>query len=422
MQKKRIVVTGMGLVSCFGTDVEEFYQKLLQGQSGVVPFPGDTYAEFPTRFAGWIPEFDPSPYLDKKQARRVDPFVRYAIVAGKKALENAQLGMDALALLDKTRAGIVIGSGMGGMKVFSDGVETVITKGFKRLTPFFVPFIITNMAGALLAIDLGFMGPNYSISTACATANYSICAAADHIMRGDADLMICGGSEASITPIGVSGFVACKALSERNEDPAKASRPWDKGRDGFVMGEGAGVLVLESLEHALKRGAPILAEYLGGGVSCDAHHMTDPREDGLGVSLCIERALAQAGIPKEQVNYINAHATSTLAGDLCEVKGLRKVFGSHISQMKMNATKSMIGHCLGAAGGIEAIATIQAIQTGMIHPTINLENPEEEIGDIGVPVKAEPLKITAALSNSFGFGGHNSALLFGPYIPGSGNS
>ena len=230
--------------------------------------------------------------------------------------------------------------------------------------------------------------------------------------------MLCGGAEAPINPIGLSGFVACKALSERNEDPQKASRPWDKQRDGFVMGEGAGVLLLESLEHALARGATILAEYVGGGISCDAHHMTDPRSDGLGVSTCIENALKQSGMEKEQINYVNAHATSTIAGDLCEVRAIRNVFGPHAENMKMNATKSMTGHCLGAAGGIEAIATIKAIETGMLHPTINLDDPEEELGGIDVVANvAKPHKVTGALSNSFGFGGHNSALIFAPYHP-----
>jgi 3-oxoacyl-[acyl-carrier-protein] synthase II len=418
MNKKRVVVTGMGIVSCFGTDVDEFYQQLLAGNSGIVPIEEFPCQDFPTRFAGVVRNFDVGNYLDKKQARRVDPFIRYTAVAGKKALEHGKLTGDALSKLDKTRSGVLIGSGMGGMNVFYEGTETLLTKGYKRITPFFVPFIITNMGGALLAIDLGFMGPNYSISTACATSNYCIYSAAQHIMRGEADLMLCGGTESPINPIGVAGFVACKALSERNDDPKKASRPWDKKRDGFVMGEGAGVLLLESLEHALERGAPILAEYLGGGISCDAHHMTDPRDDGLGVSLCIDAALKEAGIPKEQINYVNAHATSTLAGDLCEVRALKKVFGPHVYNMKMNATKSMIGHCLGAAGGIEAIATIKAIETGMLHPTINLEEPEEELAGIDVVPNAPiPHKVTAGLSNSFGFGGHNSALIFAPYQP-----
>lgn len=413
MKKKRIVVTGMGLVSCFGTDIDHFYQQLLAGQSGIAPIEDFPCQEYPTRFAGVVRNFDCGDYLDKKQARRVDPYIRFTVVAGKKALEMSKVSLDQL---DKNRCGVIIGSGMGGMNVFFDGVETVITKGFKRLTPFFIPYIITNMGGALLAIDLGFMGPNYSISTACATANYSICAAADHIRKGEADLMICGGAEASVNIIGLAGFVAIKALSERNDAPQKASRPWDQDRDGFVMGEGSGVLVLEELEHALARGAPILAEYLGGAISCDAYHMTDPRSDGAGVALCIEKALHDAGISKEKIDYVNAHATSTLVGDVAEINALKRVFGDQMSRIKVNATKSMIGHCLGAAGGIEAIATIKAIETGMLHPTINLDNPIPEIEGIDVVRgSAKPYKVHAALSNSFGFGGHNSTLIFAPY-------
>ncbi len=416
MQRKRVVVTGMGVVSCFGTDLDEFYNQLLAGKSGIVPIEEFPCQDFPTRFAGVVRNFEVGDYLDKKQARRVDPFIRYTAVAGKKALEHGKLSGEALDKLDKSRCGVLIGSGMGGMTVFYDGTETLLTKGFKRITPFFVPFIITNMGGALLAIDIGFMGPNYSISTACATSNYCIYSAAKHIMSGEADVMLCGGTESPINPIGVAGFVACRALSERNDEPQKASRPWDKQRDGFVMGEGAGVLLLESLDHALARGAPILAEYLGGGITCDAHHMTDPRADGLGVGLCIENAIKEAGISKEDINYINAHATSTLAGDLCEVRAVKQVFGPHVKNIKMNATKSMIGHCLGAAGGIEAIATIKAIETGLLHPTINLDEPEEELAGIDVVANtAKPHTIKAALSNSFGFGGHNSTLIFAPY-------
>lgn len=416
MDKKRIVITGMGVACCFGSDVDEFYDKLLAGTSGITPIEGFNVADYPTRFAGEIKQFDTGVYLDKKQARRVDPFVRYTMVSGKKALEMSGLTGDALQTIDKTRVGVLIGSGMGGMAVYSEGVETLVTKGFKRVSPFFVPYIITNMAGALLAIDMGFMGPNYSISTACATANNCIVSAAEHIRLGHADVMVCGGAEAAVLPIGLAGFVACRALSERNDDPTKASRPWDKNRDGFVMGEGAGVLVLESLEHALKRGAPILAEYLGGGVSCDANHMTDPRADGMGVKLCIDAAIKDAGIEKEQVNYINAHATSTLAGDLAEINALRGAFGDHLRSVKINATKSMIGHCLGAAGGLEAVATIQAIRRGIVHPTINLDDPEDAVLDLDlVPKVAKQHKITAAISNSFGFGGHNSTIVFAPY-------
>ncbi len=417
MNKKRIVVTGMGLVSCFGSDINHFYQQLLAGKSGVRPIAGFPCEEFPTRFAAAVDQFNPDGYLDKKQARRVDPFICYTVVAGKRALEMGGLTGEAFDRLDKERCGILIGSGMGGMNVFYEGVETLLHKGHKRLTPFFVPYIITNMGGALLGIELGFRGPNYSISTACATANYCIAAAANHIRNGHADLMLCGGAESAINPIGLAGFVAIKALSERNEAPEQASRPWDQARDGFVMGEGAGVLLLESLESALARGAPIYAEYLGGAINCDAHHMTDPRADGLGVSSCIEEAIKDAGIDKSQINYINAHATSTPAGDLCEFQALQNVFGEGLSSIAMNATKSMIGHCLGAAGGIEAIATVMAIQTGMLHPTINSENLEPAVAGVNIVSSvAAPCQVRAALSNSFGFGGHNSSLIFAPYL------
>lgn len=414
MKKKRIVITGMGIVSCFGNDVDIFYDNLLAGKSGVGPltrFPCDDY---PTRFAATINDFNPGDYIDKKQARRIDPFIAYALVAGKKALEKASLDVDALNKLDKNRCGVLVGSGMGGMNVFAEGVQALLEKGNRRVTPFLVPYIITNMAGGLLAIDTGFMGPCYSISTACATANNAIIAAANHIRQGDADLMIAGGSEAAITPLGVAGFCSCKALSQRNDEPQRASRPWDKNRDGFVIGEGAGVIVLESLEHALARNAPILAEYLGGGISCDAHHMTEPRQDGAGVALCLANALADAGVSAERVNYINAHATSTPVGDMAEIKALKKIFSKR-GQIAINATKSMIGHCLGAAGGMEAVATIKAIMSGRIHPTINLENPEEESLDFHLPTSAENHKIDVALSNSFGFGGHNASLVFAPY-------
>lgn len=416
-KKKRIVITGMGLVSCFGSDLDHFYQCLLEGKSGIRPIEGFPTEEYPTRFAGSVTDVNAEEYMEKKQARRVDPYVQYAMVAGKRALEHAGLKGEPFERLNKSKCGIIIGSGMGGMNVFYEGVKTVLEKGYKRLTPFFVPYIITNMGGALLGIDTGFMGPNYSVSTACATANYSIYLAAEHIRKGTADLMVCGGSEAAINPIGLLGFVAIKALSTRNEAPEKASRPWDKGRDGFVMGEGAGVLVLESLEHALARGAPILAEYLGGAISCDAYHMTDPPQDGRGVCLSIEEALKDAGIPKERVNYINAHATSTSAGDMAEATAIKAAFKEHAPHIKINGTKSMTGHCLGAAAGIEAIATIQAIQTGKLHPTINLEDPEECVKDLDIVRQVEDHKIDVALSNSFGFGGHNSSILIAPYRP-----
>lgn len=412
-KRRRVVVTGMGVVSCLGHEVDVFYHSLLQGKSGISTITEFPCENFPTRFAGVIHDFDAEEYLDKKQARRVDKFIAYGVVAAKKALKHGNLSQTVLDSLNKSRCGVIIGSGMGGMNVYAEGVLTLAEKGPGRVTPFFVPFILTNMAGGMIAMDLGFMGPNYSISTACATANNSILAAAEHIIKGDVDLMITGGSEAAIIPIGLAGFCACKALSQRNNEPERASRPWDQARDGFVMGEGAGVLILEELEHALKRGAPIYAEYLGGGLSCDAYHMTEPRPDGEGIAECVRNALNNAGISANEINYINAHATSTPAGDMAEIRALKKIF-SNPRSITINATKSMIGHSLGAAGGLEAIATIKAIQEGIVHPTINLENPEPDL-EFHAPMQAEKLQIKAAISNSFGFGGHNATLVFAPY-------
>lgn len=413
-KKKRIVVTGMGLVSCLGDNVDTFYERLLAGQSGISSITEFPCEDYPTRFAGIIHNFNPEQYLDKKQARRVDRYIAFTIAAGKNALAHGNFTPEALEKLNKKRCGVLIGSGMGGMNMFCDGVQTLIEKGQRRVSPFFVPYILTNMGGALLGMDLGFMGPNYSISTACATSNYSIISAANHIRSGEADLMICGGVEAPIIPMGMAGFCAIKALSQRNEAPTKASRPWDKDRDGFVMGEGAGVLILETLEHAQARGAPIYAEYLGGGISCDAHHMTEPRQDGSGVMMSIENALKDAEIKAEDVNYINAHATSTPVGDMVEVEAVKKIFVHDRDRIAMNATKSMIGHSLGASGGLEAIATIKAITDEMVHPTINLDNPEPGL-DFHIPTHAEPWNVKAAISNSFGFGGHNATVVFGRY-------
>lgn len=411
MAKKRIVITGMGLVSCFGSNIDTFYNSLLQGKSGVLPITSFSTEGFSTQFAAEIKNFDPSLYLEKKQARRVDKFIAYAIAAGKMALENAEISPKQ-SLLDPYRCGVLIGSGMGGMSVFVDNVHA-LSESPRRVSPFLIPFIITNMGGGLLAQELGFMGPNYSISTACATSNYSIISAANHIRNGEADLMICGGAEAAIIPLGLAGFCSIKALSTRNEEPSKASRPWDKARDGFVMGEGAGVLVLESLEHAKKRGARILGEYLGGALTCDAHHMTDPHPEGLGVAKCVELAIKDASISSEEINYINAHATSTPTGDMAEINALKKIFANP-SSIAINSTKSMVGHCLGAAGGIEAIAVLKAILTETIHPTINLENPEPDLS-FYTPTQATHWPVRAVLSNSFGFGGHNASLILAPY-------
>ncbi|OMP02891.1 hypothetical protein COLO4_10735 [Corchorus olitorius] len=409
--KKRIVITGMGLVSVFGSDIDNFYNKLLEGESGISEIDRFDASTYSVRFGGQIRDFSSKGYIDGKNDRRLDDCWRYCLVAGRRALDDANLGSQVLDTLDKTKIGVVVGTGMGGLTVFSNGVEALIQKGYKKITPFFIPYSITNMGSALLAIDTGLMGPNYSISTACATANYCFYAAANHIRRGEADIMVAGGTEAAIMPSGIGGFIACRALSQRNNEPKRASRPWDKDRDGFVMGEGAGVLIMESLDHAMKRGANIIAEYLGGAVTCDAHHMTDPRSDGLGVSSCITKSLEDAG-----VNYINAHATSTLAGDLAEVNAIKKVF-KDTSEIKMNGTKSMIGHGLGAAGGLEAIATIKAITTGWLHPTINQDNLEPDVTIDTVPNVKKQHEVNVAISNSFGFGGHNSVVVFAPFKP-----
>uniref|UniRef100_A0A7S1ETK1 3-oxoacyl-[acyl-carrier-protein] synthase I, chloroplastic n=1 Tax=Timspurckia oligopyrenoides TaxID=708627 RepID=A0A7S1ETK1_9RHOD len=419
-EKKRIVVTGMGVVSCFGSDVDVFYDKLLAGTSGVREVEAFDTEGWATRIAAEIPKdlIDPTGYVSLKNIRRLDPFLMYTLVSGKKALENAGLGMDtdAFKALEKTKCGVLIGSGMGGLNIYAQGVEKLLAKGPKGMSPFFIPYSITNMGSALLAIDVGFMGPNYSISTACATGNYAINNAAIHMQRGEADLMVVGGVEAAIVPVGLGGFIACRALSSRNDEPTKASRPWDKNRDGFVMGEGSGVLVLETLEHAKERGANIIAEYFGGAQDCDAHHMTEPRQDGAGVRMCIENALSDAGVSVSDVNYINAHATSTPAGDMAEFRAVRSVFKGDVSNLKMNGTKSMIGHGLGAAGGLEAVATVKAVATGKLHPTINVENPESEVDIDIVPNVMQEHEVNVAISNSFGFGGHNSTVVFGKFV------
>ncbi|ANH78714.1 beta-ketoacyl-ACP synthase II [Candidatus Chlamydia sanziniae] len=416
MNKKRVVVTGLGVVSCFGNEIDAFYENLLAGISGVraiTTFPCDEQA---TRFAAWVPEFNSEPYLDKKQARRVDPFITFAVVAAKKAIAMSQWDKEHLPA-DPLRCGVVIGSGMGGLSTLDEGMEKLLIS-HRKISPFFIPYIITNMAPALIAIDYGLMGPNYSISTACATSNFCIEAAYQHLISGRADVIICGGTEAAVNRIGLEGFIANRALSVRNDAPERASRPWDRDRDGFVLGEGAGVLVLETLENALRRDAPIFAEVLGSYVTCDAFHITAPRDDGEGITACVLGALESSGIPKERVNYINAHGTSTPLGDISEALAMKKVFGNHVKNLRMNSTKSLIGHCLGGAGGVEAIVTIQAILSGKLHPTINLEHPIAEIDDFDVVAnKAQDWDIDVAMSNSFGFGGHNSTVLFSRYTP-----
>lgn len=414
MRNRRVVVTGLGVASPIGHDPDTFYSNLLEGISGISQIEAFDCSEFPSRIAGEIKEFSADGWVAPKLSKRADKFMLYMLTAGKKALEDAGITEDLLPDLDKARCGVLIGSALGGMKVFYDGIEA-LQVSYKKLNPFCVPFATSNMGAAMLAIDLGWMGPSYSISTACATSNFCILSAANHIIRGETDMMLCGGSDSAIIPIGLGGFTACGALSQRNNDPKTASRPWDVDRDGFVLGEGSGVLLLEELEHARKRKAKIYAEFLGGSFTSDAYHMIEPHPEGSGVVLCIEKVLAQSGVMREDVNYINAHAASTPAGDLNEYQAILHCFGGN-PELKINSTKPMTGHLLGAAGAVEAIATVKAIHTGWIHPNINLENPDKGL-DMNVLVgsKKERLDIKVALSNSFGFGGHNSSILFAPY-------
>ncbi|KAK1365134.1 Beta-ketoacyl-[acyl-carrier-protein] synthase I [Heracleum sosnowskyi] len=411
---RRVVVTGMGVETSIGHDPDVFYNNLLEGVSGISEIEGFDCSNYPTKIAGEIKSFSTDGWVAPKLSKRMDKFMLYMLTAGKKALADSGVTEEIMDQMDKSKCGVLIGSAMGGMKVFNDAIEA-LRISYRKMNPFCVPFATTNMGSAMLAMDLGWMGPNYSISTACATSNFCILNAANHIIRGEADMMLSGGSDAVIIPIGLGGFVACRALSQRNNDPTKASRPWDNNRDGFVMGEGAGVLVLEELEHAKARGAKIYAEFLGGSFTSDAYHMTEPHPDGAGVILCIEKALAHSGVSREDVNYINAHATSTPAGDLKEYQALLHCFGQN-KELRVNSTKSMIGHLLGAAGAVEAVAAVQAIRTGWIHPNINLDTPDERV-DMNVLVgpKKERLKVKVALSNSFGFGGHNSSILFAPF-------
>ncbi|KAH0466933.1 hypothetical protein IEQ34_004171 [Dendrobium chrysotoxum] len=378
--KKRIVISGMGLVSVFGNDVDGFYDKLLRGTNGVGMIDRFNTSELAVKFAGQIHEFWSEGYVDQKSDRRLDDCWRYCLVAGKKALESANLGPQQLISMDRSRIGAVVGAGVGGLTIFSTKIEKMIKRGYHKLCPFLVPCPITNMGSALLAIDIGLMGPSYSISTACATSNCCFLAAANHIRKGEVDVMIAGGTEAPIIPIGIAGFSACRALSLRNAEPDKASRPWDKARDGFVMGEGSGILVMESLEHARIRGANIIAEYLGGAITCDAHHVTEPRPDVLGITSCITRSMEDAGVSPEEVNYVNAHATSTPAGDITELNAIKEIF-QDTSEIKINATKNL-------------------------EPEVTIDT---------VPNVKKYHEINVAISNSFGFGGHNSVVVFAPF-------
>ncbi|XP_071740353.1 3-oxoacyl-[acyl-carrier-protein] synthase I, chloroplastic-like [Rutidosis leptorrhynchoides] len=414
--KKRIVITGMGLVSVFGNDVDTFYERLLSGDSGIDLIDRYDASDFTTRFAGQIRGFNSNGYIDAKYDKRLYNCQRYCIVAGKKALEDTALDGDKWNSINKERAVVLIGSGLGGITVIANGMETMNKRGSSKVTPYAAPFSLASMGPALLAIDIGFMGPKYSISAACATSNSSFCAAASYIREGKADLMIAGGVDALVNRPGMGAFAATRSMSKRNNDPKTACRPWDKDRDGLVMGEGGGVLVMESLEHAMRRDAPILAEYLGGAVTCDAYHIMNPPLDGLYLSNCIESSIVDARVSVEEVNYVNAHATSTVNGELAELNALKKLF-KNTTEVKLNATTSMIGHSMGGSGGHEAIATIKAIQTGWLHPTINQFDTEPAVEFDIVANQKQKHEINVGISNSSGIGGHNSVVVFSSFKP-----
>ncbi|XP_068660674.1 3-oxoacyl-[acyl-carrier-protein] synthase II, chloroplastic-like [Aristolochia californica] len=404
----------MGVICSLGDDPNSFYRNLLEGKSGISAIEGFSCTDFPTRIASEIKSFSPDGWVEPKFSKRMDKFMLYLLTAGKKALVDGGLTEKVFQTLEKERCGVIIGSALGGMKIFKDAMEA-LTVSYRKMSPFCIPFTTTNTGSAMLAIDLGWMGPTYSISASSATSDVCIISAANHIIRGDADVMLSGGSDAAVMPIGLGGFAACGVLSKRNEDPTKASRPWDSDRDGFVLGEGAGVLLLEELEHAKARGAEIYVEFIGGSTTCDAFHIIEPQPTGHGLSRCIKKALLEAGINREDVNYVNAYACSTTKGDIAEYRALISHFGQN-TELKINSTKSMIGHLVGASGAVEAVATVQAIRHGWLHPQINLDKPDKEL-DMRwmVGPRKERLNIKVALSTSFGFGGHNSCLLFAPF-------
>lgn len=410
--ERRIVITGMGALSPLGNSVEETWEGMKNGRSGISTIEGVDLRGNPVTIAGQVRNFDPTPYFntDPKAIRRCDRFEQLAMAAAAMAIKDA--GLDTAEGLDKTRVGVMIGSGIGGLAIHGDNVQTMLERGVRRVSPFCIPYMITNMAAGMVSIEYGFGGPNMSISTACATSNHSIGEAWRIMKFGDADVMICGGAEASIQPIGVAGFANMKALSTRNDDPATASRPYDVDRDGFVMSEGAGVIVLEELEHAKARGAKILAELVGYGLSADAYHLTSPDPEGRGAARCMQMALDHAGLKPEDVDYINTHGTSTHLGDICETKAIKDTFGDYAKNgLVVSSTKSMTGHLLGAAGGIELLACIKAIEENFVPPTINVFNQDPECDLDVCPNVGRSMKVDVALSNSFGFGGHNASLI-----------
>ncbi len=409
MSRRRVVVTGMGMLSPLGNDVPSSWQGILAGRSGIGLIEHMDLSAYSTRFGGSIKGFDVEQYLPAKEARKLDLFIQYGLAVSFQAVRDSGLEItDA----NRERIGVAMGSGIGGLTNIENSCKALMEQGPRRISPFFVPGSIINMVSGFLSIHLGLQGPNYAIATACTTGTHCIGMAARNIAYGEADVMVAGGSEMAACGLGIGGFAAARALSTRNDDPAGASRPWDKGRDGFVLSDGAGALVLEELEHAKARGAHIYAELIGFGMSADAFHMTSPPDDGAGAARCIRNALNDAQLNVEQVQYINAHGTSTPAGDKAEAAAIRSVFGDHAYELSVSSTKSMVGHLLGAAGAVEAIFSVLAIRDQVAPPTINLEEPDEGCDLDFVPNQAKPRPIDVVVSNSFGFGGTNGSLVF----------
>ena len=409
---KRVVITGLGSITPLGNNIEDYWQSLIKGRNGVGKVTLFDVSQYACQIGAEVKGFDPCDYIDKKEAKRIDRFCQFAIAASLQAIADTQLVINDL---NADRVGVLIGTGVGGIQVMESQKEILLTKGPRRVSPFTIPTMIANMAAGLTAIHTGAKGPNSCTVTACAAGSHAIGDAFRLIQRGYTDAMICGGAEAAITPLSYAGFCSAKALSTRNDDPATASRPFDAERDGFVMGEGAGILILEELEHALKRNAKIYGEIIGYGMTSDAYHMTSPVPEGLGATRAMELALKDGGIAPETVNYINAHGTSTPANDSTETKAIKKALGKSAEDVAISSTKSMTGHLLGASGGIEAIATLMAIANNCVPPTINLKNRDPECDLDYVPNQSRELKIAVALSNSFGFGGHNVTLAFKKY-------
>lgn len=410
--KRRVVITGVGVVSPVGNDAQTFWNSLLEGKSGIDRVAAFDASDYPTQIAGEVKNFDPEQYMDKKDIRRTDRFVQFGLAAAKMAVEDAKL---EITPENAERVGVYIGSGIGGLTTWEEQHSVLLEKGPRRVSPFFIPMLIANMASGAVSIQYGAKGPTSSAITACATGTNAIGDALRLIQFDHADVMIAGGAEATVRPMAFAGFCSAKAMSTRNDDPQKASRPFDKDRDGFVMGEGAGVLILEELEHAKKRGATIIAEVLGYGMSADAHHITSPSPGGEGAARCMASALKDAGVDPTEVQYINAHGTSTGQGDIAETQAIKSVFGEHAYKLAVSSTKSMTGHLLGATGGVEAIATAYALRDQVLPPTINLENPDPECDLDYVPNHARKATVNVAVSNTFGFGGHNATVILKRY-------